>query len=113
MRENGVAVPDLGQLKILAARGPDERKRYLDAIEAMYAEELKAGNASARQLLAELAKIYGGRPRSPLAKEFYQRLLPLLPKGDQELFLKEMLQDVKRSIHQHLEESTSWWKRLW
>ena len=113
MRENGVAVPDLAQLKTLADRGPDERKRYLDAIEAMYAAELKAGDAGARQLLAELVKMYGGRPGTPLAKEFFQRLLPLLPKDDQELFLEDMLQDVKRSIHQHLEESTSWWKRLW
>jgi hypothetical protein len=106
-------VADLEQLKLLAERGPDDRKRYLDAIEEAYGEQLKAGNASARQLLAELAKTYGGRPRTALAKEFFERLLPLLPKGDQELFLKEMLQDVKRSTHELLEEHTSWWKRLW
>ena len=104
---------DLEQLKILADRGPDDRKRYLDAIEAAYGEQLKAGNASARRLLTELAKTYGGRPRTALAKEFFERLLPLLPKDDQELFLKEMLQDVNRSIHEGLEENKSWWKRLW
>jgi hypothetical protein len=106
-------VADLEQLKILAERGPAERKRYLDALEETYGDKLKVGNASGRRLLTELAMTHGGKPRTPLAKEFYQRLLPMLPEHDRQLFLDEMLRDMKVSTYQRLDEQRSWWKRLW
>ena len=110
---NWEAALELEELKILAARGPEERKRYLDALEDRYGEELKAGNATARRLLMDLSNSHGSWPRTPLAKEFFERLLPLLPKTDQELFLKEMLQDARLNAHRRLEEGWSWWRRLW
>lgn len=104
---------DLEQLKVLAERGPDDRKRYLDALERVYGDRLKAGGASGRRLLAELATTHGGQPRSPLAKEFFKRLLPLLPERDRNVFLDEMLRDMKLATYQRLDDHRSWWKRLW
>src|SRR5258707_11899155 len=61
-RTLGEAVPELEELKVLARRGPVERKQYLDALEDTYGEDLKAGNARARRLLAELTKTHGAWP---------------------------------------------------
>ena len=97
----------------LAFQGPAGRKQYLDALEAAYGEELKAGNARARRLLAELVKSHGGAPGTDLSKEFFARLLPLLPKADQLLFLKEMREEASLSAHKALEESWPWWRRMW
>jgi hypothetical protein len=109
----GRAVEDLDELRFLAGRGPEERRRYLDALERTYGDELKAGNAHARTLLAELSRTRGGKPGTPLAKEFFERLLPLLPKGDQQLFLKEMLQEAQATAYNRLADNWSWWRRLW
>ena len=105
-------MPDLDELRVLANRGPVERKQYLDALEETYGDQLRAGNAQARRLLIELAKSHDGPPGTPLAKEFFERLLPLLPKADRELFLKEMLHDAKLDAHRQLEGSWGWWRRL-
>lgn len=109
----GPCLEDLDELRFRAGRGPAERRHYFDALERRYGAELKAGNARGRRLLAELYKTYGGQPRTELAKEFFERLLPLLPKGDQEMFLKEMLQDAQATAYDRLEASWSWWRRLW
>ena len=103
----------LDELRFLARRGAAERRRYLDALEQRYGHELKGGNAAGRKLLAELTKTHAGRPGTELAKEFFERLLPLLPKGDQELFLKEMLQQAQATAYDRLAENWSWWRRLW
>ncbi len=97
----------------LALKGPAARKQYLDVLEGAYGEELKAGNARARRLLAELVKSHGGASGTPLSKEFFERLLPLLPKADQLLFLKGMQQEAQLTAHKALEEAWPWWRRLW
>src|SRR5580692_713298 len=84
----GSAVTDLDELRVLANRGFAERKQYLDALEETYGDQLRAGNAKARRLLIELSKSHAGAPGTPLAKEFFERLLPLLPKADHEMFSK-------------------------
>jgi hypothetical protein len=106
-------VTDLDELRVLANRGSAERKQYLDALEGTYGDELRAGNVQARRLLIELSKSHAGAPGTPLAKEFFQRLLPLLPKADHEMFLKDMLHEAKLDAHRQLEGSWGWWRRLW
>ena len=83
------------ELRVLANRGPAEREQYLDALAETFGDELRAGNARARRLLIQLSKSHGGRPGAPLAKEFFERLMPLLPKADQELLLKDLLNYAK------------------
>lgn len=104
---------DLDELRVLANRGSVERMHYLDALVETYGDELRAGNAKARRLLIELSKSHAGPPGTPLAKEFFERLLPLLPKADHEMFLKDMLHDAKLDAHKRLEEGWGWWRRLW
>ena len=104
---------DLDELRVLANRGSAERRQYLDALEEAHGDELRAGNAKARRLLIELSKSYAGPPGTALAKEFFERLLPLLPKADREMFLKDMLHDAKLDAHKRLEEGWGWWRRLW
>jgi hypothetical protein len=53
----------------LPFQGPAGRKQYLDALEAAYGSELRAGNAAARLLLGELAKSHGGAPGTDLSKD--------------------------------------------
>jgi hypothetical protein len=106
-------VPDLEELRFLAGRGAEERRRYLDALEDTYGDELKAGNARARRLLAELTKSHGGQTGTPLSKEFFERLLPLLPKADQKMFLDEMLQGARATAFERLDEVWTWWRSLW
>lgn len=106
------AVPDLEELRFLAGRGAEERRQFLDALEETYGEELKAGNARARRLLAELTKSHAMQPGTPLAREFFERLLPLLPKADQQMFLNEMLQGARTTAFARLDVWT-WWRSLW
>ena len=82
---------DLDELPILADRGLAERKQYLDALEEAYGDELRVGNAQVRRLLIKLSKPHAGPPGTPLAKKFFEHLLPLLPKADHGMFLKDML----------------------
>jgi hypothetical protein len=109
----GSTLTDLDELRVLANRGLAERRRYLDALEETYGDELRAGNAQSRRLLIELSKSHAGSPGTPLAKEFFERLLPLLPKADHEIFLKEMLNEAKLDAHKRLEDTWGWWRRLW
>lgn len=104
---------NLEELRFLAERGAEERRRFLDALEETYGEELKAGNARARRLLAELTKSYRVQPGTQLAKDFFERLLPLLPKADQQMFLDEMLQGARTIAYERLDEVWTWWRRLW
>ena len=104
---------DLEELRFLAGRGAEERRRFLDALEETYGEELRAGNARARRLLAQLTKFHAVQPGTPLAKEFFERLLPLLPKGDQQMFLDEMLQGARTTAFDRLDEVWTWWRSLW
>ena len=104
---------NLEELRFLAGRGPEERKRFLDALEETYGEELKMGNARARRLLAELTKSHAVQPGTPLAKEFFERLLPLLPKADQRMFLDELLLGARTTAYERLDEVWTWWRRLW
>lgn len=106
-------MPDLEELRFLAGRGAEERKRFLDALEETYGEELRAGNARARRLLAELTKSHGVQPGTPLAREFFQRLLPLLPRADQQMFLDEMLLGARTTAYERLDEVWTWWRSLW
>lgn len=104
---------NLEELRFLAGRGAEERKRFLDALEETYCEELKAGNARARRLLAELTKSHAVQPGTPLAKEFFERLLPLLPKADQQMFLDEMLRGARTTAFERLDGVWTWWRSLW
>lgn len=106
-------MPDLEELRFLAGRGAEERRRFLDALEETYGEELKAGNARARRLLAGLTKAHTVQPGTPLAKEFFERLLPLLPKADRQLFLDEMLQGARTTAYERLDDAWTWWRSLW
>jgi hypothetical protein len=105
-------VTDLDELRVLANRGLAGRKQYLDALEERYGDQLRAGNAKARRLLIELSKSHAGPSGTPLAREFFERLLPLLPKADHEMFLKDMLREAKLDAHRQLEGSWGWWRRL-
>ena len=104
---------DLDELRFLAGRGIAERRRFLDALEETYAKELKAGNARARRLLAELIKSHAVQPGTPLAKEFFERLLPLLPKADRQIFLDEMLLATRTTAYERLDEVRTWWRSIW
>jgi hypothetical protein len=107
------AMQNLEELRFLAARGAEERKRFLDALEEAYGKELKVGNAKARRLLAELSKAHAVQPGTPLAKEFFERLLPLLPNADQQMFLDELLHGARTTAYERLDEVWTWWRRLW
>jgi hypothetical protein len=106
-------VQDLEELRFLAGRGAEERRRFLDALEETYGEELRAGNARARRLLAELTKTHTVQPGTPLAKEFFERLLPLLPRADQQMFLDEMLHGARTTAYERLDDVWTWWRSLW
>ena len=103
----------LEELRFLAGRGAEERKQFVDALEEAYGDELKGGNAPARRLLAELTKSHVVQPGTPLAKEFFERLLPLLPKADQKMFLDELLKGARTTAYERLDEVWTWWRRLW
>ena len=105
MQSGGKAITDfLGTVEGARGAWTEDRKRYLDALENIYGDQLKAGDASGRCLLAKLATTHGGKPRTPLAKEFFARLLPMLAERDQEFFLDEMLRDMKLTTYQRLDE---------
>ena len=103
----------LEELRFLAERGAEERGWFLDALEETYGEELKLGNARARRLLAELTKSHAVQPGTPLAREFFERLLPLLPQADQQMFLGELLRGARTTAYERLDEAWTWWRRLW